>query len=80
MEKYQQTATSLFGSLKNAVLGNPVTREYQVGKQVATFGPGLCWKVFEGKKKTTGQVRTFSFLVGNLQRSLLQDFYGMKGI
>ena len=59
MEKYQQTATSLFGSLKNAVLGNPVTREYQVGKQVATFGPGLCWKVFEGKKKTTGQVRAY---------------------
>jgi len=55
MEKYQQTASSLFGSLKNAVLGNPVTREYQVGKQVASFGPGLSWKVFEGKKKTTGQ-------------------------
>lgn len=56
MEKYQQTASSLFGSLKNAVLGNPVTREYQIGKQTASFGPGLLWKVFEGKKKTTGQV------------------------
>ncbi|XP_065070532.1 SCY1-like protein 2 [Rhopilema esculentum] len=55
MEKYQQTASSIFGSFKNAVLGNPVTREYQIGKQVASFGPGLCWKVFEGKKKTTGQ-------------------------
>lgn len=50
-------STSLFGSLKNAVLGNPVTREFSIGAQIASFGPGLLWKVFEGKKKTTGQVQ-----------------------
>lgn len=61
MEKYIQQSTSLFGSLKNAVLGNPVTREFTIGQQIATFGPGLLWKVFDGKKKTTGQVRMITF-------------------
>eukprot|EP00794_Sanderia_malayensis_P017941 gene17941-19732_t len=55
MDKYIAASTGLFGSLKNAVLGNPVTREYQIGAQVASFGPGLFWKVFDGKKKSTGQ-------------------------
>lgn len=56
MDKYLQTSSALFGSLKNAVLGNPVTREYQVGPQTASFGPDLAWKVFHARKKTTGQV------------------------
>ncbi len=56
MDKYLSQSSALFGSLKNAVLGNPVTREYQVGSQVGSFGPGLLWKVFSGKKKSTGQV------------------------
>ena len=55
MELLQQSS-SLFGSLKNAVLGNPVLREFTIGTQVASFGPGLLWKVFDGKKKSTGQV------------------------
>ena len=50
--------SAFLGSLKNAVLGNPVTREYNVGSQVASFGPGLMWKVYDGKKKSTGQVVT----------------------
>jgi len=52
---YLQQSTALFGSLKNAVLGNPVTREFTIGHQIGSFGPGLLWKVFDGKKKTTGQ-------------------------
>jgi len=55
MELLQQSS-SLFGSLKNAVLGNPVVREFTIGQQIASFGPGLLWKVFDGKKKSTGQV------------------------
>ena len=57
-----QQSSSLFGSLKNAVLGNQVLREFTVGQQVASFGPGLLWKVFDGKKKSTGQVRESLFL------------------
>ena len=52
-----QQSSSLFGSLKNAVLGNQVLREFNLGQQVASFGPGLLWKVFDGKKKSTAQVR-----------------------
>ncbi|EDO42744.1 predicted protein, partial [Nematostella vectensis] len=38
-----------------ALVGNPLTKDYEVGKHVASFGPNLAWKVFEGKAKTTGQ-------------------------
>lgn len=45
-----------------ALIGNPLTKDYEVGKHVASFGPNLCWKIFDGKKKTTGQVfAIFSF-------------------
>ena len=47
---------SLLGKLKTAIKGNPVLREYELGKQVASAGPGLLWKVFNGEKKSTKQV------------------------
>ncbi|XP_064400390.1 SCY1-like protein 2 isoform X2 [Halichondria panicea] len=46
---------SLLGKLKSAVMGNPVTREYELGKHIASAGPGLLWKVYRGIKKTTRQ-------------------------
>lgn len=46
---------SLFGKIKSAVMGNPVTREYELGKHIASAGPGLLWKVHSGVKKTTRQ-------------------------
>lgn len=46
---------SLFGKIKSVVMGNPVTREYELGKHVASAGPGLLWKVHIGFKKTTRQ-------------------------
>ena len=36
---------SLFDRIKSAVRGNPVTREFELGKHVASAGPGLMWKV-----------------------------------
>lgn len=48
---------SFFGKIKSAVMGNPVTRDYEVGKQVASAGPGLMWKVHQAIKKSTRQVR-----------------------
>ncbi|XP_066927614.1 SCY1-like protein 2 [Clytia hemisphaerica] len=59
----------LFGSLKNAVLGNPVLREFTIGTQVASFGPGLLWKIFDGKKKSTGQeVSVFIFEKSQIEK------------
>ena len=48
---------SLFEKLKTAVLGNPVFKEYELGKQVCSAGPGLLWRVHDGVKKSTRQVR-----------------------
>ena len=47
---------SFFGKIKSAMMGNPVTREYEIGKQVASAGPGLMWKVHQATKKSTRQV------------------------
>ena len=47
---------SFFGKIKSAVMGNPVTREYEIGRQVASAGPGLLWKVHQATKKSTRQV------------------------
>ncbi len=46
---------SIFGKLKSAVMGNPVTREFELGRHVASAGPGLLWKVHSGVKKSSGQ-------------------------
>ena len=53
---------SLFGKIKTAVRGNPVTRDYEIDKHVASAGPGLLWKVHNGVKKTSRQaVSVFVF-------------------
>jgi SCY1-like protein 2 len=49
---------SLFGRIKSAVVGNPVTKEYELGRHVASAGPGLMWKIYSAHKKTTRQVHT----------------------
>ena len=54
---------SFFGKIKSAVMGNPVTREYEVGRQVASAGPGLTWKVHQAIKKSTRQVCILSVCV-----------------
>lgn len=46
---------SFFDKIKSAVMGNPVTREFELGKHTASAGPGLLWKVHSGFKKTSRQ-------------------------
>ena len=46
---------SLFDKIKTAVRGNPVTRDYELDRHIASAGPGLLWKVHSGVKKTTRQ-------------------------
>ena len=51
---------SLFGRIKSAVVGNPVTKEYELGRHVASAGPGLMWKVYHAVKKSTRQVHVYT--------------------
>jgi len=46
---------SLFGKIKSAVRGNPVTRDYELGRHIASAGPWLLWKVHTGIKKSSKQ-------------------------
>lgn len=49
-------------STVNSVIGNPVCREYEVGAQMGSCGPGCLWKIYDGRKKSTGQeVSVFVF-------------------
>lgn len=47
----------------SSLVGNPLTKDFEVGKQVASFGPNLAWRIYEGKKRTTGQVRNVYLLL-----------------
>lgn len=41
----------------SSLVGNPLTKDFEVGKQVASFGPNLAWRIDEGRKRTNGQIR-----------------------
>jgi len=47
---------SFFEKLKTAIRGNPVFKEYELGKHMCSAGPGLLWRVYEGFEKSTRQV------------------------
>ena len=49
-EGFKSTVTTI-----GTALSNPLAREYEIGNQLASGGTGLSWKVYEGKKRTTGQ-------------------------
>ncbi|KZC09290.1 PREDICTED: SCY1-like protein 2 [Dufourea novaeangliae] len=50
----QNTAYGL-SQLSNVLPGNPVTREFEVSAHIASAGPALLWKVYNGYKKSTKQ-------------------------
>jgi len=47
---------SVAAQVNLALPGNPILREYTVGQQVASAGPGLCWKIFSATRNSTKQV------------------------
>lgn len=51
---------AVLNKLKNKVStvlpGNPLTREYEIGKLLGCAGPGMLWKLYAAKKKSTQQV------------------------
>ncbi|CAB3987180.1 SCY1 2 isoform X2 [Paramuricea clavata] len=55
----------MLGRLKktvSSVIGNPVCRDYEFTIQTGTCGPGGLWKIYDGRKKSTGQeVAVFVF-------------------
>ncbi|KAM4749546.1 SCY1-like protein 2 [Rhinophrynus dorsalis] len=62
LNKLKSTVTKVTADVTSAVMGNPVTREFDVGKHIASGGNGLAWKIFNGIKKSTKQeVAVFVF-------------------
>ncbi|XP_056877979.1 SCY1-like protein 2 isoform X1 [Takifugu flavidus] len=62
LNKLKSTVTKVTADVTSAVMGNPVTREFEVGRHIASGGPGLCWRIYDGTKKSTKQeVAVFVF-------------------
>lgn len=62
LNKLKSTVTKVTADVTSAVMGNPVTREFEVGRHIASGGPGLCWRIYSGSKKSTKQeVAVFVF-------------------
>ena len=57
LNKLKSTVTKVTADVTSAVMGNPVTREFEVGRHIASGGPGMCWRIYNGTKKSTKQVR-----------------------
>ena len=55
LNKLKSTVSTTVSQLSGVLPGNPVTREYEVGKQIASAGPDLLWKIYSGYKKSTKQ-------------------------
>ncbi|CAB1346146.1 unnamed protein product [Coregonus sp. 'balchen'] len=62
LNKLKSTVTKVTADMTSAVMGNPVTREFEVGCHIASGGPGMCWRIYNGTKKSTKQeVAVFVF-------------------
>ncbi|KAK9498718.1 hypothetical protein O3M35_003291 [Rhynocoris fuscipes] len=55
LNRFCSTVSSTVSQLQVVLPGNPVTREYEVTKHIASAGPGLLWKIYSGYKKSTRQ-------------------------
>ncbi|CAH8510912.1 unnamed protein product [Schistosoma turkestanicum] len=65
---------SVFNKLKTkvsgALPGNPLTREYDIEKQIGQAGPGLLWKLYSAKKRSTHQEAT----IWIMEKKLLESY------
>jgi len=52
--KLKNTVSTTVSQLSGVLPGNPVTREFEATRHIASAGPGLLWKVYEGHKKSLG--------------------------
>lgn len=51
--RLRSTVSQAVSQVTVSLPGNPVTREYDTGQQIASAGPGLLWKVFSAVKKSS---------------------------
>lgn len=63
LNKLKSTVTKVTADVTSAVMGNPVTREFEVGRHIASGGPGMSWRIYNGTKKSTKQVRKFKWAI-----------------
>ncbi|KAK9976118.1 hypothetical protein ABG768_021324 [Culter alburnus] len=62
LNKLKSTVTKVTADMTSAIMGNPVTREFEVGRHIASGGPGMSWRIYNGTKKSTKQeVAVFVF-------------------
>ncbi|CAH8566675.1 unnamed protein product [Schistosoma bovis] len=65
---------SVFNKLKTkvsgALPGNPLTREYDIEKQIGQTGPGSLWKLYSAKKRSTHQEAT----IWIMEKKLLESY------
>src|SRR6218665_3496691 len=47
------TVYQVTSNLSTALPGNPLTREYELVRQVGSAGPGSIWKIYDATKKST---------------------------
>nr|CAG4641466.1 EOG090X018J [Eurycercus lamellatus] len=55
LNKLKSTVSTTVSQLSGVLPGNPVTREYEVGKLIGSAGPELLWRIYSGFKKSTRQ-------------------------
>ncbi|XP_063705477.1 SCY1-like protein 2 [Culicoides brevitarsis] len=55
INKLYSSVSSTVSQLSGVLPGNPVTREFEAEKQIASAGRGLVWKIYKGYKKSTKQ-------------------------
>ncbi len=63
LNKLKSTVTKVTADVTSAVMGNPVTREFEVGRHIASGGPGMSWRIYNGTKKSTKHVRGLFIIV-----------------
>ena len=71
LNKLKSTVTKVTADVTSAVMGNPVTREFEVGRHIASGGPGMSWRIYNGTKKSTKQVCVCTCLCWNSQCVML---------
>lgn len=56
-------ATAMFSKFKSSGVAqcpletNPIAQQYEIGKQVASAGPELVWRIHDAYRKSDGAVR-----------------------
>ena len=53
-------STAQSGSYTNPLELNPIAQYFEIGKQVASAGPELAWKIFDAVRKSDKKVSTLS--------------------